>query len=251
MRLITKLTIGLGLASIMASPLTLAAGAGPLAPLPLAQPFGFTPSIEALATEKAPDDILKDELELPDIFVEGNVLVYNGKPYPIGDAFTDGEEIPTGPEITDRTGLYGYAAIEGVPGYVLLWYIDGNGKKQYLVTTDDDERLTGPLGFDKMVRNLKEAQDRFVTAVGGGAGFALTAIAIQLAACGPTAGVGCATAVVTAIVAAIGATITALGLIIFDLIPAFNNVAKAFRGVDASAPPLTSSLEPQGGTHYG
>ena len=238
-RLITKLTIGLGVGSIVAGPLTLAAWAGPLAPLPLAQPFGFTPSIEPFATEEAPDDLLENELELPDIFVEGNVLIYDGKPYPIGDAFTDGEEIPTGPEITDRTGLYGYAAIEGLPGHVLLWYLDGRGKRQYLITTDDDERLTGPLGFDKMVTRLKEAQDRLATAVGGGAGFALTAIAIQVAACGPTAGVGCATAVATAVVAAIGATITSVGLIIFDLVPAFNNVAKAFRGVDASAPPLT------------
>jgi len=57
-----------------------------------------------------------------------------------------------------------------------------------------------------------------------------------VATCGPTAGVGCVSAVVTFIVGAIGATITSVGLIAFDLIPSFDNVAKAFRAVDASAP---------------
>ena len=80
---ITKLAIGLGFVSIVAAPLTLAAGASSLAPQLLSQPFGHTPSIVPLASEEAPDDLLEDELELPDIFVEGNVLVVDGKPYPI------------------------------------------------------------------------------------------------------------------------------------------------------------------------
>lgn len=236
-RRITKLAIGLGLASIVAAPLTLAAGASSLAPQPLAQPFAHTPSIVPLASEEAPDDFLEDKLELPDIFVEGNVLVVDGKPYPIGDAFTDGEEIRTGPRKTDRTGMYGYATIEGLPGYVLLWYMDGTGRKQYLVTTDDDPGLTGPLGFDQLVTDLKEAQDRFLKAVGGGAGAAAAATLIQFGLCPGTVGVTCGTAVITLAVAAIGGGITAVGLVAFDLIPAFNNVARGFRNIDASEPP--------------
>ena len=241
-RLITRLTIGLGLASIVVCPLTLAAGAGPLAPKPIAQPFGHTPSIEPFATEKAPDELLEDELVLPDIFVEGNILVVNGKPYPIGDAFTDGGEIRTGPRKTDRTGGYGYATIEGLPGYVLLWYIDGTGRKQYLVTTDDDPGLTGPLGFDQLVTDFKQAQDRFLTSVGGGVGAASTAILIQFAVCLGTVGVTCGTAVITAAVLAVGGGITAIGLVAFDLIPAFNNVARGFRNIDATASP--ASVQP-------
>lgn len=241
-RLISKLVMGLGIATILAGPLTLAAGAGPLAPQPLAQPFGFTPSIEPLATEEAPDDLLEDELMLPDAFVEGNVLVVDGKPYPVGDAFTNGSEIRTGPRKTDRTGMYGYAAIEGLPGYVLLWFMDGTGRKQYLVTTVDDPGLTGPLGFDQLVTDLKQAQDRYIAAVGGGIGAASTAIIIQFALCPETVGVTCATAVITLAVAGIGGAITATGLVVFDLIPAFNNVARGFRNIDANAPP--ASVQP-------
>jgi len=229
----------IGLAAVLVCPLTFAAGVSSVSSQPIAQPIVHTPDIDPLEIESEPEEILENDLELPEIFVEGNILVYDGKPYPIGDAFIDGKAIPTGPEITDRTGQYGYAAIEGLPGHVLLWYLDGSGKKQYLITTDDDPRLTGPLGFDAMVNNLKEAQDRFFAAVGGGAGIALTAIGIQVAACGGTVGATCVTAVVTAVVAAGAATITSVALIIFDLIPAFNNVARAFRGVDASAPPMT------------
>ncbi len=119
-RPITKLAIGLGLASIVAFPLTLAAGAGPLAPQPLAQPFGFTPSIAPLDKEEAPDEILEDKLELPAAFVEGNILVIDGKPYTIGDSFYDAEGIPLGPAKTDKTGLYGYARIENVPDHILI-----------------------------------------------------------------------------------------------------------------------------------
>ena len=138
--------------------------------------------------------------------------------------------------------MYGYATIEGLPGYVLLWYIDGTGTKQYLVTTDDDPGLTGPLGFDQLVTDLKEAQDRFLKAVGGGVGAASTALLIQFAVCPGTVGVTCGTAVITAAVLAIGGGITAIGLVAFDLIPAFNNVARGFRNIDATASP--ASVQP-------
>ena len=235
-RLITKLTIGLGLASILAGPLTLAAGAGPLAPPPLAQPFGFTPSIEALATEKAPDDLLEDELVLPDAFVEGNILVIDGRPYPIGDGFYDAEGIPLGPAKTDMTGLYGYARIENVPDHILIWYLDGTGRRQYLVTREDDALMQGPLGFDRMIENLQNAQNRLVAGAGTGIGGLLTAAILQLAVCPGTAGATCATAAATLLIGGGIALVGALGLIAFDLIPALNNVSKAFSTFDSNRP---------------
>ncbi len=235
-RLITKLAIGLGLASIVACPLTLAAGAGPLAPLPLAQPFGFTPSIEAFATEKAPDDLLEDELVLPDAFVEGNILVIDGRPYPVGDGFYDADGIPLGPSVTDKTGLYGYAPIQTLPGYVLMWYLDGTGRKKYMVTTADDELLTGPTGFDTMIDNLRKAEERLERSVGGGATGLGILVVSQLAGCLPSGGVLCASAVVTGLVGAIGGTIATIGIVAFDLIPAMNNVERAFTTVDVNRP---------------
>lgn len=235
-RLISKLVMGLGIATILAGPLTLAAGAGPLAPQPLAQPFGFTPSIEPLATEEAPDDLLEDELVLPDAFVEGNVLVIDGRPYPIGDSFSDAEGITLGPAKTDMTGLYGYARIEDVPDHILIWYLDGTGKRQYLVIREDDALMQGPLGFDQMIENLQQAENRLVASVGTGVGGLLTAAVLQLAVCPGTVGVTCATAAATIMIGGGIALIGALGLVAFDLIPALNNVSKAFSTVDSNRP---------------
>jgi hypothetical protein len=235
--LITKLTIGLGLASIVAGPLTLAAGAGPLAPAPLAQQFGHTPSIEPFITEEAPDDLLENELVLPDAFVEGNILVIDGsRPYPVGDGFYDADGIPLGPSVTDKSGLYGYAPIQTLPGYVLMWYLDGTGRKKYMVTTADDELLTGPTGFDTMIDNLRKAEERLERSVGGGVTALGILVVSQLAGCLPSGGVLCASAVVTGLVGAIGGTIATIGIVAFDLIPAMNNVERAFTTVDVNRP---------------
>lgn len=83
------------LVSLIGSPLTLTAGVAAVSSEPLAvATIQFEPSVVPFVKEKPPDEILQEELVLPEAFVQGNVLVINGKPYPIGDAFYDAEGIP-------------------------------------------------------------------------------------------------------------------------------------------------------------
>ena len=173
---------------------------------------------------------------LPEAFIEGNVHIINGKPYPIGDAFYDAEGIPLGVRVTDRYGLFGYAPIASLPDYVLIWYLDGTGRKQYLVTKADDPLIAGPTGFDQTIQDLQEAEDRFARTIGYGVTGITTAVLIQLAACIPSAGFSCASAAITGIVGAAGTTVTALALIIFDLVPAMNNVKRGFTTLDTNRP---------------
>ncbi|GMR10072.1 MAG: hypothetical protein BMS9Abin28_0893 [Anaerolineae bacterium] len=196
----------------------------------------FTPDIDALEMAATPEPLLQEKLELPEAFVEGNVLVIDGNPYPIGDGFYDAEGIPLGPSVTDKTGLYGYAPIQTLPDHVLIWYLDGTGKKQYLVTTADDELLTGSTGFDQMIKNLRDAEDRLITTAGGGAAALVTAAVLQLAVCPSTVGATCVTGVVTLIVAAIGATFASAARLLFDIVPAMNNVESAFATLDQNRP---------------
>lgn len=231
-----RIIVGIGLAAVFACPLTFAAGVSSVSSQPLAQPIVHTPDIEPLQIEEEPGDILEDELVLPDAFVEGNILVIDGKPYPIGDSFYDADGIPLGPRVTDRAGLYGYAPIQSLPDHVLIWYLDGSLRKRYLIVAADDPLLQGPTGFIKMVENVQHAEDRLVASLGTGSGGVVTAVILQLAVCPATAGTSCATAVATLAIGGGLALIGAVGLIAFDLIPALNNVMRAFETVDINRP---------------
>ena len=231
-----RIIVGIGLAAVLACPLTFAAGVSSVSSQPLAQPIVHTPDIEPLQIEEEPGDILEDELVLPDAFVEGNILVIDGKPFPIGDSFYDAEGIPLGPAKTDTTGLYGYARIESVPDHVLIWYLDGTGRKRYMVVQEDDELMQGPLGFDQMIENLQDAENRLVASGGSGLGGVLTAVLLQLAVCPGTAGTTCATAAATFLIGGGIALLGAVGLIAFDLIPNLNNVRDAFSTIDTNRP---------------
>ena len=232
-----KAIIALSLVGLFALPLSVGSQQWGIALSIVAQAqIEFTPDIEALEKGPTPEPLLQEELELPEAFVEGNVLVIDGKPYPIGDGFYDAEGIPLGAQKTDRTGFYGYAAIRNLPDHVLLWYLDGFGRKRYLVTTADDPLLTGPLGFDQQIDNLQQAEDRLLDTAKGGAGAFALALVLQLAVCPSTVGASCVTAVVTLFVGAIGATLWSAAQLVFDIVPAMNNVERAFATVDQNRP---------------
>ena len=234
---IRQAVLGILLVSLFGCPLTLAIGVTSVSSEPLVQvTIAFEPSVEPLATEPPPSAILEDELVLPEAFVEGNVLIINGKPYPIGNAFYGGEEIPIGASVTDWTGYYGYAPIEGVENHVLLWYLDGSLRKRYIVTTADDPALIGLAGFDQMIKNLQDAETRMAVAVGAEYSGVLTLVILQALGCVPSAGLGCVTAAATAVAGSIGAAITAGVLLFADLLPAIRNVEAAFSSLDAIRP---------------
>lgn len=209
----------------------------PVSSAPLRQgPIQFTQNVVPLVTEQSPEDFLLGELVPPLAFVEGNVLIIDGKPYPIGDAFYDAEGIPLGTTKTDRTGFYGYEVIENLPSHVLVWYLDGTGRKRYLVTTADDPLLAGPLGFDQTINNLRTAEDGLTATAKAGSGALATAVVLQFAVCPHTSGATCVTGVVTLLVGAVGATVWAAAQLAFDLVPAMNNVERAFATVDQNRP---------------
>ena len=235
--ILKRAALCLMLISMVSCPLTIAVSGMPHYSRPALQAtIDFEPDVVPLETEPPPDELLPGELVLPEAFVEGNVLVINGKPFPIGDAFYDAEGIPLGTKKTDHTGLYGYALIENMPGYVLIWYLDGTGRKRYMVTAADDPLLSGPLGFDQTIEDLAEAEKDLMTAAGRGAVALTTAAVIQLAVCPHTKGLTCASGVITLAIAAIGATLTSAFLMITDLVPAMNNVESAFSTIDQKSP---------------
>jgi hypothetical protein len=223
--------------TLMVMPLSWVSGAALSEPEQriLAQ-IDFTPNILTLEAEATPEPILEDELVLPEVFIEGNVLVIDGKPFPIGDAFYDAAGIPMGATVTDRTGLYGYALIENMPSHVLTWYLDGRGRKTYLVTTADDPLMKGTTGFETQIENLQKSEDRMLLALGTEYTGVLTLVLLQAAGCAPTGGITCATAVVSAAVGVIGGMITGGALLIFDLLPAITDVDRAFSTIDSNNP---------------
>ena len=231
-----RTVVGIGLAAVLACPLTFAASVSSVSSQPLAQPIVHTPDIDPLEIEDEPGDILEDDLVLPDAFVEGDILVVDGKPYPIGDSFYNADGIPLGPHVADRAGLYGYAPIQSLPDHVLIWYLDGSLRKRYLIVTADDPLLQGPTGFNKMIENVQKAEDRLTASLGTGSAGVITAVILQLAVCPATAGTSCATAVATLAIGGGLALLGAIGLIAFDLIPALNNVERAFETVEINRP---------------
>lgn len=228
--------VGIGLAAVIACPLTFAASVSSVSSQSLAQPIQHTPDIDPLEIEDEPGNILEDELVLPDAFVEGNIMVIDGKPYPIGDSFYDADGIPLGPAKTDKSGLHGYARIQSLPDHVLIWYLDGTGNKRYLITREDDDLMKGPLGFDQMIDNLQKAEERLMATGGTGLVGVITAVVLQLAVCPGTAGTTCVTGAITAFIGGGIALLGALGLVIFDLVPALNNVSSAFSTIDSNRP---------------
>lgn len=225
------------LASLTVCPLALAAGVTTAhSELLLQATIDFDPNVTPFATEAPPDSVLAEELLLPEIFVEGTVLVVDGVPYPVGDGFYDAEGIPLGQRVTDSTGLYGYAVIETMPSHVLIWYLDGNLKERYLVTTADDPLLHGELGFFKMIEKLQAAENRYAASFGSGVAGVVTATILQLAVCPGTAGTTCATGAATLAIGGGLAFIGTAGLMAFDLVPALNNVERAFGTLDTNRP---------------
>ena len=59
---------------------------------------------------------------------------------------------------------------------------------------------------------------------------------LQLAVCPSTVGATCVTGVVTLIVAAIGATFVSAARLLFEIVPAMNNVESAFATLDQNRP---------------
>lgn len=226
-----------GLAALIGCPLSLVAGVTSAQSGPIAQvTIDFEPSIEPYSTERPPGDILGDSASLPAAAIEGDVLLFDGKQYPIGDEFYDAEGIPLGARNTDHTGLYGYASIAGLPSHVLIWYLEGTGRKRYLVTMADNPLMSGSLGFHQQIEDLNDAEDKLMTTAKTGSGALATAILLQLAVCPESTGASCVTAVATLLVGAVGATLWGGAQLVFELIPAMNNVERAFSEIDQSTP---------------
>lgn len=139
--------------------------------------------------------------------------------------FLDASEIEMGPVTQDVFGWYGYATLTDDPTQRLIWYTDGNGVKHYQIVDETNPLLAD---FQTYVNNLIEAENKVVDAVGlyGAAWGSL--ILAQLAACGPSSGVTCITAAITAGIAIVGTGFRVLYTFIAEVLPAERNVVEQF-----------------------
>jgi hypothetical protein len=174
------------------------------------------------------------------IFVEGNWLVIGSERYPIGDEFLDASEIPLGASTKTLTGGFGYADIRGIEDLILLWITDNEGIKRYIIVESTDSLFVGHKGvedgFIHYLNLLREAEEDTLFSFGAVWGTAGGAIAVQLLACGPTAGTSCLTALITALGAGIGFLLKQGYHYLFGVLPNIDNLRDQFGEIDDLRP---------------
>lgn len=236
--------------SIAVGPLSTSAyayhGASP--EIVLLQPIDFTPNVKdleltaiagtAMATAVATPSAIVEPTPAPPIAtVSGDTITIGGKEYPIGDTFTDADDIPKGIVEDSLFGDQGYSTIVAVGGekYRLIWVTD-RGEKQYMIVREDDELFSGPDGFKETMEALGESEERTFDAVKLEVGGLIGILAAEFAICPITGGGGCIAAVVTAFGGLVGGFALGLWRVFTDYVPARNNVGAAYAQIEINRP---------------
>lgn len=237
-------------ASIAVGPLSSSAYAYHGSPLDnaLLQPIDFTPNVKdleltavagtAMATAVAtPAAIAEPTPGPPIVTVSGETITIGGKDYPIGNTFSDADDIPKGVVEDSLFGDQGYSTIVGVGGekYRLIWVTD-RGEKQYMIVRENDNLFSGPDGFKETMEALRESEQRTFNAVKLEFGGLIGILAAEFAICPITGGAGCIAAVVTAYAGLVGGFALGLWRVITDYVPARNNVSAAYTQIEINRP---------------
>jgi hypothetical protein len=174
------------------------------------------------------------------VFVEGNWLIIGSDRYPIGDEFLDASELPIGASTESHLGDFGYADINSIEDYKLVWITDNKGVKHYIIVDVTDHLFIGHEGvkdgFIHYMDNLIDAENKIIWAMGGAMGGLVGATLIQFLACIPTAGVSCLTAIATAIGGGIVSLFTLGYQTLFKYVPAMNNLRDQFDAINTLRP---------------
>jgi hypothetical protein len=171
--------------------------------------------------------------------VSGNFITIGDFTYQIGARFTDASDIKLGS--THKNFLFnffGHATIlaQGASEYRLIWTIDVDFTKQFMITKVDNPLFDGQNGFLENFVWLTEEEDKLKATVGTGLGAAGTVIAVDLGLCPATAGGGCAKAAFVAFLAGIGASVVTIWFFFNDILPAMSNVNDAFVNLEINTP---------------
>jgi hypothetical protein len=209
-------------------------------------PIEFTPSVEELELTTVAATAMATAVADPAAFadpnppvdpVSGETILIGGKEYPLGDTFTDAEDIPRGVVQDSLFHDQGYSTILAVGGdkYRLIWVTD-RGEKQYMIVREDDELFSGPDGFKETIEALGESEERTFDAAKvelGGLGAILLA---EFALCPATVGTSCIAAIVTGIGGLVGGFLLGMWRIFTDYAPARNNVGEAYEQIEINRP---------------
>jgi hypothetical protein len=172
--------------------------------------------------------------------VRGRWLYVGNDRFPIVDSFESAEGIPLGPIEQTRDRSYGHAEIAGIEDYVLIWITDKYGMQHYMVIGYQDPLFVGREnlddGFDDYLDLVIEAENKKTWSGITGTGGLGAIVLAELALCGPTAGVGCVSAIVTGI----GTLCYGGGSAIFQEFvfyrPNRRNLISKFEGIDVLRP---------------
>jgi hypothetical protein len=202
----------------------------------LATPIGvLTPVPTPMTTVVAGSNLIR---------VEGGSLIVGPNTYPIGDEFRDASGLPIGASTESMMGDFGYASINDIEDYKLLWITDKKGFKRYIIVDVSDPLFIGHKdvddGFVHYLDKIRDAEEGMMWGLGGASGGLIAATVAQLLLCAPTAGTTCLSAIATALVGAIGG-FTKLGYhYIFDYVPQMNNLVDQFNAIDTLRPKADS-----------
>jgi hypothetical protein len=163
--------------------------------------------------------------------ISGGSLDIGSRTYPVGDEFSDADDIRLGPSTTVWGGSSGYAVLFDHPDYRLIWYRDRNGQQHYMIVHQDDPYFSGPDGFRAQLDDYRNAVAAANTAAGGGLGGAASLGTLVALGClgGPT----CLVALTVGGVAFFGGALSEFAIYQFWIEPAYHNVVSSFELIDA------------------
>jgi hypothetical protein len=187
------------------------------------------PELGAVQTVSPAEPSLPSPTPMP--VISGGSLDIGSRTYPVGDEFSDADDIRLGPSTTVWGGSSGYAVLFDHPEYRLIWYRDRNGQRHYMIVHQDDPYFSGSDGFRAQLDDYRNAVAAANAAAGSGATGGLTIGA--LVALGCLAGPTCIVAIALAGVALIGGGVSEAAINLFWTQPAYRNVVSSFELIDA------------------
>jgi len=205
------------------------------------EPFVFTPNVSDLELTQTVEAMQMEVTEAPlKVWISGMWLYVGDKRFPIGDSFDSAEGIPLGFLNQTRDSNHGYGEIIGIENYVLIWITDSQLVKHFMVVSLTDPLFVGneniDNGFEDIIKQMSDAENKMVWSgfsSYGGLGAILLA---EMALCGPTAGAGCVSAIVTGIGGISYGVGRGIFHYVFEFLPNRRNLIAKFEGIDVLRP---------------